>query len=287
VADAARLGYNVLSVSGGEPLLYPDLAALCREARSHRMITTLVTNGTVITQRKLDELAGLVDMMAISLDGAPERHNHIRGSRQAFQQMERGVELVRHAGIPFGFVFTLTQDSLQDLKWAAGFAVSQGAMMLQVHPLEEFGRACTDLSGQAPTSRQIGAAWMMVEYLREIHRGKLMIHLDSLSRYQLPASPDGLDELVSPLVIEEDGAVVPLRYGFPRAFAFGSLRDRTLAEMAPEWQYRHGEAFRELYCEAISKVRKSDRMFVNLYEVLSDEAGAQLPLVAARYACAI
>src|SRR5579872_1875074 len=56
VSDAARLGYNVLSVSGGEPLLYSKLPILCQAARRHKMITTLVTNGTVITQRKLDEL---------------------------------------------------------------------------------------------------------------------------------------------------------------------------------------------------------------------------------------
>jgi MoaA/NifB/PqqE/SkfB family radical SAM enzyme len=279
VNDASRLGYNVLSVSGGEPLLYSQLASLCREARRNQMLTTLVTNGTVITPRKMDELRGLVDMLAISLDGMPERHNRIRGSQRAFEQMANGVELVRQAGIPFAFVFTLTQENLHDLKWAAGFAAAQGALMLQVHPLEEFGRACSDLRGQALPARQMGAAWMMVEYLRELHRHKLMIHLDTLSRYQLPDAPGDFDEMVSPLVIEDDGTVAPWRYGFPRAFAFGSLHTRTLLEMAPDWKRRHERAFRDLYREALRKVRGSDQMFVNIYEMMAEEA-AETELVA-------
>ncbi|SPE42990.1 conserved hypothetical protein [Candidatus Sulfopaludibacter sp. SbA3] len=272
VRDAASLGYNVLSVSGGEPLLYSKLESVCREAHQHGMVITLVTNGTVITQRKLDAMEGLIDLMAISLDGVPERHNRMRGSKRAFQRMERRLDLVRRARIPFAFVFTLTQDNLPDLEWAADFAVAQGASMLQVHPIEEYGRACSDLPGQAMSDEQTGTAWMVAECLRDIHRGKLLIHLDTLSRYQLPVSLDALDDLVSPLVVEDDGTVVPLRYGFPRAFAFGSLHTHTLAELASGWKYRRAAAFDELCRDTMRKARQSDRTFANLYELLSEEA---------------
>ncbi len=280
IADAAGLGYNVLSISGGEPLLYPHLASLCREARRHHMLATAVTNGTVITRERIAEWSGLLDMVAISLDGAPERHNRMRGSAQAFARMEAGLGLLRNAGIPFAFVFTLTRDNLHDLKWAAGYAVANGALLLQVHPLEEAGRACSDLSGQDLPGRQMATAWMMVEYLRELHRGKLAIHLDSISRYQLPNASSFLDDTVSPLVIEDDGEVVPLRYGFPRGFAFGSLHCRTLAEMVPAWQQCHATAFRDLYRAVQRKLRTTDRMFVNLYEALAEEATPLQDLVA-------
>ncbi len=274
IRDAARLGYNVVSVSGGEPLLYAPLARLCRTARENKMITTLVTNGTTVTRARLHELRGLVDMMAISLDGSPDHHNLIRGSHSAFQQMEERLDLIRQERIPFAFVYTLTQSNLADLEWAADFAVKQGALMLQVHPLEEFGRACSDLRGQTLSGRETGTAWMMVEYLREIHRNRLIIHLDQISRYHLPVTSGNLYEMVSPLVIEDDGTVVPLRYGFPRAFAFGSLHQASLADMAGDWKRRRGDAFRDLYYDTVRKVRRSDQMFVNLYQLLSDGAGA-------------
>ena len=284
VGDAAGLGYNVLSISGGEPFLYSGLEAVCREARQHKMLTTLVSNGTVITPRRLETIQGLVDMIAVSLDGRPERHNRMRGSSQAFHHMEEGLDALRGARIPFAFVFTLTSDSLVDLEWAADFALSQGAVMLQVHPVEEHGRACAEFSGQALADRQLGAAWMMVECLRESHRGKLVIHLDALNRYRLPDLPESaagltLGEIVSPLVIEDDGGVVPLRYGFPRHFAFGSLHTRTLADMAADWHYRRAQDFCDLYRDTLRRVRASNRMFANLYQLLAEEA-AESNLVA-------
>jgi Fe-coproporphyrin III synthase len=225
--------------------------------------------------------------MAISLDGTPVHHNRIRGSERAFERMVRRLDMVREAGIPFAFVFTLTQDNLPDLEWAAEFAAANGALMLQVHPLEEFGRACSDLPGQELPDQQMATAWMVVECLREIYRGKLTVHLDALSRYQLPVPPEdiarwqqefedgarSLGEIVSPLVIEDDGTVVPLRYGFSRNFAFGSLHNRTLAELAEEWKYRRIGAFCALYRNTLQKVSESERVFDNLYDLLSEGAG--------------
>jgi MoaA/NifB/PqqE/SkfB family radical SAM enzyme len=295
VSDAASLGYNVLSVSGGEPLLYSHLESICSRAHRHGMITTLVTNGTIITERKMHDLRYLVDMIAVSLDGTPERHNRLRGSDRAFHRMEARLNLVRQAGIPFAFVFTLTNENLPDLEWVADFAVHQGATMLQVHPLDESGRACDEMPGQVLADQQTGTAWMVVECLREIFRGKLMIHFDALNRYQLPVKPDAvadwlrdfengrrsLGEILSPLVIEDDGSVVPLRYGFPKSFALGSLHTHTLSQLAEVWKHRHAADFCRLYTNALRQVRDSDRMFANLYETLSQ--GAEL--VALRAGC--
>lgn len=286
VSEAASLGYNVLSVSGGEPLLYSHLEALCTRAHRHGMITTLVTNGIVVTQRKMQTLRHLVDMMAISIDGAPEKHNRMRGSESAFEQMRSRLDFVREAGIPFAFVFTLTQENLPDLEWAADFAVEQGASMLQVHPLEEFGRACTEAPGHTLSDPHTATAWMIVECLREIFRGKLTVHFDALMRRQLPVAPAevaywlrdfenghrSLGEIVSPLVIEDDATVVPLRYGFPRKFAFGSLETHTLTEMASNWKHRCAAAFCELYSDTLRKLRDSDRVFGNIYDLISEEA---------------
>src|SRR4051794_10733540 len=53
VSDARKEGYDVMSVSGGEPLLYRDLSVLLGHAKSLGMFTTVTTNGTVTTDRRL------------------------------------------------------------------------------------------------------------------------------------------------------------------------------------------------------------------------------------------
>src|SRR5262245_42860037 len=49
VAAAARLGYTMLCVSGGEPLMYPGLWAVLEEARRAGMLSAIVTNGVSLT----------------------------------------------------------------------------------------------------------------------------------------------------------------------------------------------------------------------------------------------
>src|ERR1017187_1042935 len=48
--DAGRMGYQVVSISGGEPFLYRRLAGLLRHARALGMQTTVITNGYFSTR---------------------------------------------------------------------------------------------------------------------------------------------------------------------------------------------------------------------------------------------
>jgi hypothetical protein len=85
--DAAELGYNVVGFSGGEPLRYEPLSQLLRFARRLGMATTVTSNGTTLTTRRLELLSGHTSLLAIRLDGIPESHNIIRSSTRAFETM--------------------------------------------------------------------------------------------------------------------------------------------------------------------------------------------------------
>ena len=65
----ADLGSSVVAFSGGEPMLHPDLEALVARIRSHGMMAGLITNGYLLSQKKIEALnhAGL-DYMQISID---------------------------------------------------------------------------------------------------------------------------------------------------------------------------------------------------------------------------
>ncbi len=65
----AELGTSVVAFSGGEPMLHPDLDTLIRRIRSHGMIAGLITNGYLLSTRRIQALndAGL-DYLQISID---------------------------------------------------------------------------------------------------------------------------------------------------------------------------------------------------------------------------
>ena len=287
LTDARAEGYSVAGFSGGEPLLYESLGEVLQHARECGMVTTVTSNGMLLDQKRLQMLSGRADLLAISLDGIPESHNRMRGSDRAFEVMEARLEGVRQAGIPFGFIFTLTQQNLHELEPVAAFAKEQGARLLQIHPLEETGRARETLSGFQPDEER--SAYALLESLRlqrELGDG-LRVHVDLFDRAVLQSRPElvfaedipentlesPLAELISPLIIQTDGSVVPLQYGFAAKYALGSLYEASLPELAGEWRQRVFPQFRQLSRRVFQESVNPDILpFFNWYEVIAREA---------------
>lgn len=69
IDDLGRLGTAIMTISGGEPLLHPDLDQIIRRIRSHGAVAGLITNGYLLTSGRIERLnrAGL-DHMQISID---------------------------------------------------------------------------------------------------------------------------------------------------------------------------------------------------------------------------
>jgi MoaA/NifB/PqqE/SkfB family radical SAM enzyme len=69
VDDLARLGTTIVTLSGGEPLLHPDLDEIIAHMRKYPIIVGMITNGYLLTADRIQRLnrAGL-DHLQISID---------------------------------------------------------------------------------------------------------------------------------------------------------------------------------------------------------------------------
>jgi MoaA/NifB/PqqE/SkfB family radical SAM enzyme len=65
----ARLGTSIITISGGEPLLHPDLDAIIARIKHHRRMAGMITNGYLLVPERIQRLnkAGL-DHLQISID---------------------------------------------------------------------------------------------------------------------------------------------------------------------------------------------------------------------------
>jgi radical SAM protein with 4Fe4S-binding SPASM domain len=101
IDELAGMGVKTFDISGGEPLLYPNLIELCEAIRSHAGTRIwLVTNGTVINHTQLEALSRLLERLVISLDApVPELHDELRGLKGAF---DKSLAILRAARkLPF------------------------------------------------------------------------------------------------------------------------------------------------------------------------------------------
>ena len=271
VTDACNLGYDVLAVSGGEPLLFRGLLPLLSHAHELGMRTAVTTNGLLLTPRRLSELRGLVDILAISLDGRPETHDWIRGDRRAFSQMSSRLPAVRDSGVTFAFITTLTMHNAHELEFVFEVAASYGASLVQVHPLEPDG-AGADLQGSVPDSTELGAAFFEATRLSLVHG--IPVQVDLVTQRDLRSAPERfliaprdpqapLGHWLTPLVLETDGTVVPLSHGFGRDYVLGNVHDASLPTLAERWD---SEPLRRQAVGLYEELLRDQVPFTNWYE---------------------
>jgi heme d1 biosynthesis radical SAM protein NirJ len=114
--DLKAFGVPALILSGGEPLLRPDLFEIAQRAKALGFYTALSTNGTLIDAALAARIAATgFDYVGISLDGLEQTHDRFRRKAGAFQGALNGIRLCRDAGVRVGARFTLTQDNAADL----------------------------------------------------------------------------------------------------------------------------------------------------------------------------
>ena len=240
--DAVDLGYRQLAVSGGEPLLYGSLGGILSCARALGMVTTITSNGMLITPGRWEPLASLVDVVAISIDGTPSEHDRIRCRDGAFARTVANLKVVRSSGVPFGIIFTLTQHNVDSLEFVVRLAAEHGARSVQVHPLTLHGRAATTLPGARPDGMELVTA--LLEAARLGGELGLIVHVDALTVEQLieyrdHVVPDRpvrkLVDVAPILVVEASASVMPLTHEVSRTLKLGSLVDARLSSLARDW----------------------------------------------------
>ena len=68
IDQIAEFGFKKINFAGGEPMLCPWLPDLIVRAKEHGMVTSIVTNGSEITDQWLDNLNGSLDWIGLSID---------------------------------------------------------------------------------------------------------------------------------------------------------------------------------------------------------------------------
>ena len=113
--EAVQIGTKVLVITGGEPLLHPELFEAVRLARARGLSVNITTNGLLV-ERHWDELcAARPDSLSFSLDGLAETHDRLRGQGGAWGRTVRALDRALAEGFACSVYFTVNHDNLAEL----------------------------------------------------------------------------------------------------------------------------------------------------------------------------
>jgi len=114
--DLKAFHVPVLILSGGEPLMRPDIFEISKRSKEMGFYTSLSTNGTLIGPENIEQIAEVgYDYVGISIDGMRHTHDKFRRKEGAFDAAMSGIRQCIDHGIKVGMRFTLTQDNAEDM----------------------------------------------------------------------------------------------------------------------------------------------------------------------------
>jgi len=153
--NVATFAQPIIILTGGEPLLRPDIFEIAAYGKAKGFRMTMAPNGTLITPEKAHRMveAG-IERISISLDGATAAsHDAFRQVPGAFDGALRGIACARGAGLEFQINTSITQQNLAELPAIQKLAVELGAVAHHIFLLVPTGRG-KDLAEQAISAQQ-------------------------------------------------------------------------------------------------------------------------------------
>lgn len=147
IRQARELGADTFYLTGGEPLVRPDIMELLRLITvEHGAIAVVLTNGTLLDEELAGRLSRLPSgrlFLQVSLDGSSAERNDALRTKGSFDRAVRGIRAARAAGLHVTIAAVALRRNLDDLPAIAELARSLGVGHMHLmwqHVRERGGR---------------------------------------------------------------------------------------------------------------------------------------------------
>lgn len=118
IEQAKPLGLSAVKLTGGEPLLHPQINEILELIQMEKLGLVVETNGILCTPQLAQKMANCTNpFVSVSLDGADaETHEWVRGVDGCFKAAQRGIRNLVAAGIRPQIIMTVMRRNKDQLE---------------------------------------------------------------------------------------------------------------------------------------------------------------------------
>jgi len=149
-----------VTLTGGEPLLRPDLPQIVDFLRQRGIQSTIISNGRLLSEERLTDLlacgAGLFELPLLSYNR--QVHDHLSGAPGAFDAALAAMARLRYHGGQFVAVFVATRLNLPDLYDTIRLAFAFGARGMMLNRFNVGGRGLAHVDELLPSAEELRLA---------------------------------------------------------------------------------------------------------------------------------
>lgn len=220
-----------ISISGGEPLLHPDIRAILSLAPEKQVDIQLITNGTL--------LEPYIDMLCrepwvnvqISIDGPESVHDRLRG-QGAFKKTDQNIRELHRRGERWSLKCTLNSYNYDYIEEIIQYGADNGAYIVSFSFLNVMGRAALNADIVLSHLQQLKACDLLAE-LKKKYADQIQVDFPEISitkrcPFTSPLPADGVD--LSPRITVQGNVYLCSMFDNP-LFALGNLNDHSLMEI--------------------------------------------------------
>ena len=143
--DHRPKGFTVV-LTGGEPLLRPDIATIGREIKKRGFGWSMVSNGYFYDEKMHHLLMGAgMGALTLSLDGLKESHDWMRGHIGSYERTLQAIRIASaQKGLNSDVVTCVNKRNLKELEQIHSTLESLGAKQWRLFTIIPIGRAADD-----------------------------------------------------------------------------------------------------------------------------------------------
>ena len=145
IAQAKPLGLSTVKLTGGEPLIHPDIREILEHIAKEDLRLVVETNGISCTPELVDLVkACTMPFVSVSIDGANAKtHEWIRGIPGCFEAALAGIRNLVAAGVACQIIMTVMRPNRDQMEAVVRMAESLGVGSVKFNIVQPTARGRT------------------------------------------------------------------------------------------------------------------------------------------------